>query len=833
MSSVKERIRDFEERSTPTQRDGVYTPSSKRRVTDSPMVTPSSYRNVQRNAPFVSPIPRSSRRMGSITNSCGGAMTDMTNFQKALPVPRRLKLENQENDGSLMEGGSNDAIETDASTELQRKKNDNSISEERSNFTTIKCASGIITSTALKRKEHDGSLSKGRSTDAIVNSTSKADASSVLKLKKEFEQHIAVTKRERQLRDAKLGHHSASKHPSSIPRIIDSVHMANETDGNNVIQEIILSPSESEHSLIGKHRSSSASRNWKRFWEFLYASLAILELFSCRDFRGAIHISTPKAFLPPSSFSFAAQISQHSSSSARTTTFGVTEDRGYWGRNAHIVMMHRAYNAVSFFSWEDFINKAFIIAIFLHTVMESWALASSRNREKRQREEHKALETSTLVTRRSKQRFQNLETASSNRHIIMKWTRNRIRWNRATTEIFRASCFILLFRLLFLPILRKKRFIGIDHSSIRQHDIAGRTLSFGESLIMDVALWFHSRAVTHYRRKLKEYAVRFATFALMRPWEASVRVQNVFTLIRWTKFLAPRIGTFNKLRGHLQDYNKKKDRKQRSEKARLLWSNLIDSILAEKKVDRAIRRIQRIFKVRRERTRLAKAKRRLSGIAMTNQLLYNQDRELADTLRREIRERSRKNLRLLLRPNTTFSIAWKRTTITCVVIEVSYLFLSPLLSPKSRKLALDEVVTLLLTPAAERFAPLSRLQVSTVVVELISHRIANLVSMVSFLDVFITFFTGELDERTGLLVPKPFFNRWIFPGVVLQLIVNPTMKDMSAMVRKIITFCHAVGPMRVFHVLLALLPVVEQIMNWSIDITYQFVDAENRSVLRK
>jgi hypothetical protein len=86
--------------------------------------------------------------------------------------------------------------------------------------------------------------------------------------------------------------------------------------------------------------------------------------------------------------------------------------------------------------------------------------------------------------------------------------------------------------------------------------------------------------------------------------------------------------------------------------------------------------------------------------------------------------------------------------IACVIIEVSYLFLSPILSPKTRKLALDEVVMLLLTPAAKRFAPLSWLHVSTGVVELITHRIADLVSMVSFLDIFITFFTGELDERT-------------------------------------------------------------------------------------
>jgi hypothetical protein len=488
-------------------------------------------------------------------------------------------------------------------------------------------------------------------------------------------------------------------------------------------------------------------------------------------------------------------------------------------------MMHRAYNSFVFSSWQDVINKVFILAIILHTVMESWALASTRNSEKRQREEQKALETSTLVTRRSKRRFQNLETASSNRHFIMKWTRNRIRWNRASTEILRASCYILLLRLLFLPFLRRQGYYP--------YNVNGRTLSFGESVIMDVTLWFHSRAVTHYRRKVKEYAIRFATLALTRPWETSVRVQNVFTLIRWIKFMAPRIGTFNKLRGHLQDYNKKKGQKQRSERARLLWSNLIDSILVEQKVDRATRRIQRGFKARRERARLVRAKRRLSGIGLKQQILSDQDRELADALRREIRERSRTNRRLLLRPNTTFSVAWKRTTIACVAIEVSYLLLSPMLSPKTRKLTLDEVVMLLLTPAAERFARLPWLQVSTVALEFISHRIADLVSTVSFLDVFITFFTGELDAKTGLLFPKPFFNRWIFPGVVLQLIVNPTMKDISAAVRKIIAFSNAVGPMRVFHVSLALVPIMIQIVNWSIDSMYQFVDAENRSALRK
>jgi hypothetical protein len=804
-------------------------------------MTPVSYRNLNDNLPFASPTRWSSRKgVDSVTNNA--VMTDVTNFKKArLPlVARRLKLE--QNDTSLSERGSNcnDAtIKTTASSDmsnmllLQRAESDGRLSSEGGGGSIQTSNLIALSVTQLQKKNVDTSSESG-SNDAPIKTTSETVASTVLKRTQEFEQDNIVTRHGKQVRDVKqLGRQSASRHVTDAPTMTEmvrnvQVNSDGDQDNGNIFQNMVLSPSgdEGDTSLIAKRRSSSQHRNWKRFWEILYAVLAILELLSCQGFRGAVQ---PKAVLPPTYVSVSsAQVSQYSlssaqyvSSSARIAPFGVTEGRGYWGQNAYNVMMHRAYNAFVFTSWQDVINKVFILAIFLHTMMESWALASSRNSEKRQREEQQALKTSTLVTRRSKRRFHNLETASSNRHFIMKWTRNRIRWNRATTEILRASCFILLLRLLFFPFLRRQGY---------PYNVNGRTLSFGESVIMDVTLWFHSRAVTHYRRKVKEYAVRFATLALTRPWETSVRVQNVFTLIRWIKFLAPRIGTFNKLRGHLQDYNKKKDQKQRSEKARLLWSNLIDSILVEQKVDRAIRRIQRGFKARRERTRLARAKRRLSGIGLSKQILSDRDRELADSLRREIRERSRKNRRLLLRPNTTFSVAWKRTTITCVAIEVSYLLLSPMLSPKTRTLTLDEVVMLLLAPAAERFAPLSWLQVSTVVVELVSHRIAHLVSTVSFLDVFITFFTGELDG-TGLLVPKPFFNRWIFPGVVLQLIVNPTMKDISAAVRKIIAFSNAVGPMRVFHVSLALLPIMMQIVNWSIDITYQFVDAENRSVL--
>ncbi|KAL3943742.1 MAG: hypothetical protein SGBAC_002165 [Bacillariaceae sp.] len=54
-----------------------------------------------------------------------------------------------------------------------------------------------------------------------------------------------------------------------------------------------------------------------------------------------------------------------------------------------------------------------------------------------------------------------------------------------------------------------------------------------------------------------------------------------------------------------------------------------------------------------------------------------------------------------------------------------------------------------------------------------------LVGVAYFMDVFVTFFTGEFHPVFGVLMPKPIFARWILPGLVLQLAVNPYMKAVS------------------------------------------------------
>jgi hypothetical protein len=259
-------------------------------------------------------------------------------------------------------------------------------------------------------------------------------------------------------------------------------------------------------------------------------------------------------------------------------------------------------------------------------------------------------------------------------------------------------------------------------------------------------------------------------------------------------------------------------------------------VAQEASLETAVIKLQRRFRERAasSRVRVRKAKKRLSEIGVGRQIVSYQQRELADSLRREIRERSRrKNHRLLLRPNTAFSLAWKRTTIACVLIEVSYKLLAPLMASKTGgKLTLDQLIMHILTPAAERLAPLCWQQVSFFAVEFFSHRVVELVSIVSFLDVFITFLTGELDEKTGGLKPKSFFARWILPGVALQLLVNPTMKDISAVVKKVLAFSKNAGPMRMFHVALAIFPAVRAIALSIIDLVFHFVDSENRQASR-
>ena len=72
-----------------------------------------------------------------------------------------------------------------------------------------------------------------------------------------------------------------------------------------------------------------------------------------------------------------------------------------------------------------------------------------------------------------------------------------------------------------------------------------------------------------------------------------------------------------------------------------------------------------------------------------------------------------------------------------------------------------------------------------------------IVGLVCYLEVFITFFTGELDPNTGMLIPKPFFVRWILPGLLLQMLVNPIMGSTAGITGSAAKIAISLGPVRV------------------------------------
>jgi hypothetical protein len=93
-----------------------------------------------------------------------------------------------------------------------------------------------------------------------------------------------------------------------------------------------------------------------------------------------------------------------------------------------------------------------------------------------------------------------------------------------------------------------------------------------------------------------------------------------------------------------------------------------------------------------------------------------------------------------------------------------------------------------------------------------------LVSMICFLDVFVTFFMGELDPDTGELVAKPFFNRWIAPGLLLQLLANPAIESFSRFLFGVWQEIQVLGPLRV--------------MRWCIAVFVPIVYAISKCVLK-
>lgn len=184
----------------------------------------------------------------------------------------------------------------------------------------------------------------------------------------------------------------------------------------------------------------------------------------------------------------------------------------------------------------------------------------------------------------------------------------------------------------------------------------------------------------------------------------------------------------------------------------------------------------------------------LSALVGPTPLDDEETRKQKYRLREEVQRKidSEKQKLMLLRPDSTFVLHYQLLYILCAIIETTHLVLQPWLKEEE--------------------------QHKTWFVDTVRHfsRYGHtLVSLVLGLGILIKFFVGEFDNVTGRLLPQSFFSRWIYPGILLHLIVNPSLKEISDIVKRVVLFMLRAGPGRVWRWwILLFLPIWRRILLW-------------------
>ncbi|KAL3769219.1 hypothetical protein ACHAW5_001951 [Stephanodiscus triporus] len=391
-------------------------------------------------------------------------------------------------------------------------------------------------------------------------------------------------------------------------------------------------------------------------------------------------------------------------------------------------------------------------------------------------------------------------------------------------------------------------------------------------------IWY-GRAAKFAKSKIAGRVLREVQRGLFRPFSFHGRLTTLLRLLRWAKFVGPLFGTCNKFRGHLLDMIEKRRQHVKSRAARERWTVLLDALSRRSREERAVLNLQRRFREGREakaRTRFAlmsqtretsnarvahEIRRRLAEEHRLSRLTLERI-EMSEGRRRALRQLSqhdrgnivrhrrserRMKKRLLLSPKTSFAVVWKYLTIACAAIEVSQFLLAPALSGELKKMPLDSFLLRVMnaSPAdrcdknGARIAPPSFFYPATCgttstrrrtwlfAARIFAAVLAPTVNAIVFLDVFVTFFTGE-STSSGTLVPKSLLARWIFPGVGLQLVVNPTMVEISKWVKRTIVRAVRVGPSLSFHLLLSCVPLGAYVYDRVLDAIFDFVERQNK-----
>jgi hypothetical protein len=262
--------------------------------------------------------------------------------------------------------------------------------------------------------------------------------------------------------------------------------------------------------------------------------------------------------------------------------------------------------------------------------------------------------------------------------------------------------------------------------------------------------------------------------------------------------------------------------------------------MAARKIQFALRDMLencRIKKLERERElELLEGKKSLSlrpGTKMKR--LSSSDRERLQELRQENARHYKPasiDRRLLMRPDTKFQLIWQSLFVCCVLVELLLHGLNMRLSSKGDhtiKTKLQELIIPIPVTQHKQCPCLTHVrhdlskwdrhvskekkcrgepwychplyyhsQIAYIgTMMFIMEQIRGLLALVTLLDVPMFFYTGNYEPDTSVLIPKPFFERWIFPGLFLQLLINPQMETISKLVFRGIQTILDIGPVRV------------------------------------
>jgi hypothetical protein len=264
--------------------------------------------------------------------------------------------------------------------------------------------------------------------------------------------------------------------------------------------------------------------------------------------------------------------------------------------------------------------------------------------------------------------------------------------------------------------------------------------------------------------------------------------------------------------------------------------------------------------IRRKQVELQRLARIAKEQSKKREKMSDSERRRMYSLQKELASDAKKlvNQELLLRPNTTFAVTWKTIFVAAVVLELSTL-IALINWPELTKESLfpipfselEECQVTEVGPLRKFLSVLNRnngeplpwyCEEDTVALQsfgLASLRILMAIVLfaadfIFFFDVPVTFFTGRFNPNNGVLEPMPTFVRWVAPGVLLQLALNPKMDRVAENLAQVVSSIRLLGPIRVFRWTVAtFFPLFLLTVQYMSRVWLRFVDQQNRTVRRQ